>query len=816
MIRGTMTGNALVDDGTSGYVIALDPAASPSERWAAEELSDHLRLMSGADLAVRPDAAPPAQAIVLGFGSAAERLGIRDDGSLGEEGYRIRTVGAGLVIAGSRLRGTLYGVYAFLELLGVRWWTPGETTIPSRRTIPLPELDVRDVPRLAYRDMMYNEAFTEAGKLWMARNRLNGMSWASGPEHEKLGGRYEYAGKHLLHGCSDLLRSSGVPLTDDMWSQVDGRRLPDSQPCFTNPAVVAAVASSAIRELTRRPQARFVAVGHDELWFGHCRCAACAKVAQAEGPSGLMVQFANQVAELVEKRLPGGAIATGAYHWSCQPPLTIRPRHNVIIAYDPLSCDYAHPLSSGHEDALDTGGDDAHGDHHAYRIGEHARIRREIAGWGRIAKRLILYDYTACTEHPCMPYPNLHVLAANVRHYAEHGFTGIFTLGSLVNRGSEFHGLRMWMLAKALWNPDADGRELLAEFVRGYYGAAAPAIQAYIDIMHRLPESDTDCYLPFWGNFLNSRFVRPEIIAEAEQALREADALALGDPVLAGRVRHAHMPVWYMLAKKGPDSATWKLTEARVGRIDIRRLAQDFALVASERGRPDKPDGELGPPFTEWLHDYARLVAESGAGRVVPPELGSGGGAGVRIIQACQMDRPASRWRRTEGASDGWCLVLEAALPAVPRGTASAEPLRGLMPGEDYIPGRTYRIFARIKGEGRRGDGVACTCTVHGRHADASGAEHSLSAWQMTMGLTVDEARRQRPVRRDVLAEELPEGRFQVIEVAELADPTLFTCNMPVGASAMARISLDCFWLVEVAGHDDASGTVHAPQTSSP
>jgi hypothetical protein len=33
----------LVTDGRSDYVIILSPQASPSERWAAQELADHIR-----------------------------------------------------------------------------------------------------------------------------------------------------------------------------------------------------------------------------------------------------------------------------------------------------------------------------------------------------------------------------------------------------------------------------------------------------------------------------------------------------------------------------------------------------------------------------------------------------------------------------------------------------------------------------------------------------------------------------------------------------------------------------------------------------
>jgi hypothetical protein len=786
----------LISHGVSEFTIELCPQASPSERWAAEELASHLEQMSGTRLKVRECVDIPAKAVILGFGPATESLGVETDDSLGEEGYLIKTINGRLVIAGSKMRGTLYGVYTLLEKLGVRWWTPTESTIPVQKTILLPELDLREIPRLAYRDMMYFEVFTDEGKLWMARNKLNGMSWSSGPGQEKLGGRYEHVGKHFLHGSTDLLKSSGVAIKDEMWSMVDGKRLPDSQPCFTNPEVIAAVAGSVVYELRNHPRAKFVAVAHEEAPFGYCRCEKCSELVLAEGPSGLMIQFANQVAAMVDKEIPGGRIATGAYHWSCNPPKNIKPHHNVVIAYDPLSCDYSRPLSSRKDDDANIENDETPGDHHVYRVGEHKRNRREIEGWGKISRNLILYDYTACTEHPCMPYPNLDVLVPNIRYYAECGFSGIFTLGSLVNRGSEFYGLRMWLLAKALWNPMLDGKMLINEFLNGYYGSAAPAIQKYIDIIHQTPRRRENCYLPFWGNLLNSVFVRPEIIAAAEQSLREADRLADGNSILESRVRHAHMPIWWILAKRGPQSLTWKLTESKVGRLDLQQLADNFRKVANERGRPEKPDGELGPPFTDWLSDYAKLVSERK--EVIPSELMTVDREKMRVIQACQMDRPASFWKITEGASDGWALVLEKALPVLQRGTASAEPLRGLSPGEDYLPGKKYKIFARIKGEGKCKEGVACICGVSGVFEGEVDHHLKIPAWQMVMGLSIEDSRKQKMIRKNIPAGSLADGQFKVFEIAEVINPTLLTFNLPDGVPVMERVFLDCFWLVEV------------------
>ena len=771
----------LVKDGISKYSVVVCKDASLSEKWAAEELVNHIKQMSGAVLPVQTEGGTlPETAIFLGGGPAAQSLGVKVDlKKLGEDGYEMMTVGKRLVIAGGHRRGTMYGVYTLLEKLGVRWWTPADTFIPKLNTIVLPEMNLSDIPKLVYRDMMNGNAWDGNGKLWMARNKLNGMSWDSGPEQEKLGGRYEYIGSHFLHGSKALLLSSGVTITKDMWQLLDGRK-PKSQLCFTNPEVVKAVTGSVLKELKARPDAKFVAVSQDMEGFGsYCQCKTCKELVKQEGPSGLLVQFANQIADAVKKEKPGVYIATSAYSWSGNPPKTLKPRDNVIIAYDTLSGDYSHPIASKNDEDIDIENDFTPGNHYYYRPGENKRTRREVEGWSKITNNLFLYDYTTSLEHPFMPYPDLDVLVSNIKFYSEHNFKGIFIISSLSNRGAEFYGLRMWLLAKALWNPDADGKVLITEFLNGYYGAAAPAIQKYIDVMHKLPRENKDFYMPFHGGYLNSLHLRPEIIAAAEKELKEADKLAKGDPELEKRVRHAHLPVWYILAKRGPESVTWKLAEEKAGNIDIWEMAKNYNQVNREQC-----SGKL--PMADWLTDYAAL-----SGKAIPPELKGVDSKKYRLIQACQMDGVAEFWKKTEGASDGWCEVLKSS----PVGVWGL--WLGLTPGEDYTPDKKYRVFVRVKTEGKFKKGQVMRCSVsNSKFGDKINQPNGIPAKFITMGLTVEATGKMKEISKAILSEELEDGKFHVIEIGGVVNPAYFTASF-FSPGTDGKMFLDCFWLLE-------------------
>src|ERR1700733_13340280 len=141
----------LVENGKSDYSIVIAADTSQSERHGAEELQKFLEQMSGARLPITTD--PRRRMVLVGNSAALENLNLRIPfADLGPEGFALKTSGHNVVIAGGRLRGSMYGVYTFLEKLGCRWFTPELSRIPKTRTITVGPLD----------------------RHWAARNKTNG------------------------------------------------------------------------------------------------------------------------------------------------------------------------------------------------------------------------------------------------------------------------------------------------------------------------------------------------------------------------------------------------------------------------------------------------------------------------------------------------------------------------------------------------------------------------------------------------------------------------------------------------------------------
>ena len=744
MVSATASGSddvlPLAESGASGYSIILSADASPSEKWAAEELATHVEKMSGAELEIIANGAGPVpeKAIVLGFGPAAESLGVKADESLGTDGFIIRTVGRRLVIAGGRKRGTLYGVYTLLERLSCRWWTPSESTIPKMATIRLEPLDLREVPVLEYRDMFYNERGAEGYQLWCARNKVNGMAWKDADE--KLGGRYVFSPGSLAHSYGKLLKASGMEIKPEMMALSDpksGQR--SSQVCNTNPETTEALTRGVISLLREWPESRFVVVSQQDN-KSYCRCQKCAELAKAEGSmSGPYVAQANAIAEAVEKEIPGARILITAYSWTQDPPKTIRPRENVIVEVAPVGLDFAHAIATGQDE-------------------QNRQWARQIEGWSRMASKMLVWFYSGNRGHYLMPNPDLDGLVANIKYLVDHKAKGIFVQGTHNGRAAEFVPLRMWLIARLLWNPQADGQALIREFVKGYYGAAAEPILQYIELIHEPGRKER--FVLRRRSQMHLPFVRPEIMAEAEVLMRRAEKAAQGDADLSRRVRHAHMPIWYMLMKRGPGSPTWKAVEEKVGKLDVAAVAANLKGVIKEWHVNTVADYEPVGPFVAWLDDYSKIVKDKG--RAAPPELDGSDKGGIRLIQARQLDSgmlESKWWHQMDDASDGWALEC-----SVSRWYIQHK----FSPYDDFTPGRKYKVFVRVKGSPAESDGTAFVVGL-------AGTPHEFPASALT------------------------DGKFHVFEVAEITTPEALSMYfiLPSGKKAMPRAFLDCLWLQE-------------------
>ena len=561
----------LATDGKTDYVILTQTGATPAEVNAAEELAATLSELTGAPFPVRTEVGElPERVILVGPGQAATRLFPEIAfGELGQEELVIKTRGSRLLLAGGRPRGTLYAVSEFLQReAGVRWWTPWAKTVPQRATLTIGELDRRYRPTFESRDPFWFPAFDAR---WAVRNFSNSQS-ANIPED--WGGCIRYRG--FVHTFYPLVPPEEHFATHPEWfSLLKGKRTTErGQLCLTNPELREHVVDRVKQWLRESPEARIVSVSQND-WYGACECEQCKALDDAEGSqAGTMIEFVNFVAERIEKEFPQVAVDTLAYQYTRKPPLTLRPRPNVIVRLCSIECNFREPLEAP----------------------VNAKFADDIRGWAKICNRLYLWDYTTDFAHYLQPHPNWQVLGPNVRFFAAHNVLGLFEQGAYQSHGSEFSELRAWVLAQLLWNPSRDDRALIEEFLAGYYGQAAAAIRRYLDLMLGASAG--------WNLSCFSRTETPfhdfKTLAAAEALWREAEQAVAGDPEVLVRVQRGRMwlgyvwlSLWEKLRKESVDAGQpWPLTASR------REFAGDWLKLAQ---------GEAGKPWTKVTH-----VNESG------------------------------------------------------------------------------------------------------------------------------------------------------------------------------------------------------------
>jgi len=571
----------LAEDGRTDYVIGLTTNSLPAEETAARELAEHLKLVTGADFRIVPEAEAGARAIIVGPGTKLKAACPDVDlEPLGQDGMVMKTVGDTLYLAGGRPRGTLYAVYTFLEdIVGVRWWSSTESFIPQKPTLEVPELDRAYTPKLKCREAFYRDAFQPA---FASRLKCNGHFERIPPEY---GGHYTILG--WCHTFFQLLPPDEYFAEHPEWySEIDGERKAGyTQLCLTNEEMRAELIRVALEWIRKDPDAGMISISQND-WAGQCQCEECRALEAAEGsPAGPLVQFVNAVAEEIEKEFPDFLIETLAYHYTRQAPATVKPRDNVVIRLCSIECNFAEPLATGPTNES---------------------FKNDIEAWSRIAPHLYIWNYVTNFANYILPHPNLRGLAPDIRFFADHNAIGLFEQGDSGCSCSDFPELRAWVLAHLMWDPSLDDQALIRQFMEGYYGSAAEPLLAYIELIHDAVEREAT-YLRC-GMSDTSAWLNLDDLSQATELFAQAAAAVADDEVLSRRVDRGKMPLdhvwlnrWHALRRQAKNEG-----KPFLGPDDPLVAAEAFIVRAQEFDAGSYREGQAFSGYEELIRSRFR------------------------------------------------------------------------------------------------------------------------------------------------------------------------------------------------------------------
>jgi len=522
----------IASDGKSDYTIILSEKASGSEKHGARELQLYLRKMTGADIAIATDADKvPPPFIFIGKSALLDALALNIPWKeLGDEGYVIRTAGANLVLAGSRVRGSMYACYGFLEdHLGCHWLLPDVEVIPKKSALRIGRINEKVKPAFGYRHS-YNINVRDID--WAVRNRQNDII-ARFDIPEALGGQFKIRPpNHSFHYFVDPRKY--FKEHPEYFPLIDGKRVGTFQLvqiAMTNPEVVDIVTEGVLKIRRDDPTVKAISVLQNDCANYDTSPEAQAIYKREEAHSGAVIEFVNKIAERVEKEFPDLYLITAGYRWSFKPPKYVRPRKNVILyVARTLEGWWLTPL----DDPKGKGNE---------------KFKNGLKGWKEITDKIIVWDYHVQFNNPLQPVPNFHVLGPNHRFYRDNGIWGIFDEagGSNFPKGANFAHLRAWVMVKLLWNPDLDVDKLIDIFLDGYYGAAAPYIRQYLDLTQKeFQKSGLQYQRNGYYGFL---FFTPENIALANSFFEKALEQVSADKELTMRVRVERMALDWVIMR---------------------------------------------------------------------------------------------------------------------------------------------------------------------------------------------------------------------------------------------------------------------------
>ncbi len=537
----------LFSDLKTSYVIVVDKNASDSEQWAAKELQSWSEQISGAYFPIVNDFDVSRPSVVVGYhpdvNKAFPTLVNKPDKM--DESFIYRNVGQHIIILGGSQRGTMYGIFSFLENeFGVRWYTPAVTIVPEKAKYTFDYLYHQEAPGICVRNDFYYEAFNP---IWAARNRVNGAM----DSRKQPGGVEGYWAVHTFYRF--------MPPTEfydehpEYYSLIDGKRIHErAQLCLTNPDVFKIITKRLKQAMRENPDCLIFSVSQND-YHNPCQCEHCQKIAkEEETEAGPLIWFVNKVAKEVEKEFPDKYVGTLAYQYTRKPCKNIKPRENVVIRLCSIECCFAHDFKS---------------------CPENQSFMDDLQAWSAIAPHMYIWDYVVNFSHYTLPYPNFGVLQENIKTFRENNSIGIMEQAAYQSRGGEFAELRAYVISKLLWNPDCDVDAVIDDFMYGYYGRSGQYVKEYFDLLHGLVTPLTHIHL---GLKPDDKIFPDSFIANADKIFDKAEAVA-DNLELLQRVEMARLPLMYLKCLRYPLQSKQDGTYSRFCEISDREGITHYA-----------------------------------------------------------------------------------------------------------------------------------------------------------------------------------------------------------------------------------------------
>ncbi len=434
-VSGEASEIVFAGNGRGQLVIWLSGKNPAREKEASAELQNGLKKITGSDFRV-VDAQPPQ----------GNFIHLEDNGST--DGFAIKAADGNIHISGN----TLNGVLALLEEdLGCRWYGRGLEYYPSRPELVENIASRKDSPAFARRNpftnLSYNRDFTR-------RNRI------------LLDDGFGYLPGWFCHTYDKIIPQTDFGTKPECFMIDEHGNRNQRQLCPSNPEVQKLAREKVLQALrnNKNPQRNLVSFSQNDYPI-YCHCASCMATIHKYGdaPIAPHLLLANTIAREMSREFPDARLVILGYHHMQKTPVNLEVEPNIRLWF--CITDEDNSLSK------------------LKSVVDMPSVKRNLEEWNKLKIPLEIWDYMVDFTNYFMPFPSFQTMAENLKFYKQQNCIGVMLQGKREDAAGDRVEMRAWVMSKLLWNPNRDMRELVKDFNYGVYGAAAPMMEEYFDLI---------------------------------------------------------------------------------------------------------------------------------------------------------------------------------------------------------------------------------------------------------------------------------------------------------------------------------------------
>ena len=508
----------IAEGGKAMATIVISADASDKVIAAANDLAEHLKLLVGADFAVKTDdESISGNLILVGPCQKTTELGVTFPNEYpGQEMFRV-VAGKDILILGGNdagsYNGTAFAVTYLLEALGFGWFGDTElwTVTPDQTdTVYASSCDIAS-------QACFSSRYT---RLCNHANDLTNRWYVGGVENVT---------EHMLYY---YLPRSMYAEHPEYFAYSQGTRDPNGkrffQPCLSNPDVQDMVAEKVIAEFKKNPNLVIASIGQQDGcddptssdYANWCECDDC----KAFAPSftQALMEFANIIGRKIKDECPGKSIMFYGYFATFTAPTGIdfQAEDNVIL----MLC-----KEGGLTKLIENG--DMFNDYL-----NQPQFKENFENWKKLGYRIAIYEWN-CPGANDNPWKDTYwiqgdVFLGNLKWFKDNGVEYLYVDQTSISsnpayydacyeRMDDYMSLRWplyYLSARSMWDCGLSFKDIMLDACQKLYGPAANDMYSFYCLLN---QENMNCTAP---NFRWS-LPRPYEVYDDPNMLLDAELL---------------------------------------------------------------------------------------------------------------------------------------------------------------------------------------------------------------------------------------------------------------------------------------------------